>query len=651
MKKKLQGIFFCLLLGGIATNAQPVLTAVGCNPVIGENYQWQSTKRLTTVPSFYGANNVWDFSNLVDSGSVRFMSFVSPKGVLFADSLPNANIVLINSGYTETGKYKSQYQFDQTDNNGWGTLAAFQLDTTDGGTNNGLLQNVETNSPRHPLTAFPMSFGTTYTFTHQNMFYTFPSTNNSPTTHHDTITGIGYGTLKLPYGTFDSVVCVLQDDGYSFHTNGIHFPLLYVALNKKDTRYLKSKDTKAPIITDTGLNPRVGENFIIQDTKYLSTIITDSLLKGENKVWDFSNMKDSGNANFVSIYSSKGLPGADSFPASNIAVGNNPFETISYLETTPTKLGWAGTYTYDSSIKKRHIERDNPSGTEMIYPLSYGQTYMVFGHSNYNSWLDSGKGRIDSIQYNTTVGELKYKLIRGIGYGTLKLPNATYINVVCAVAGDGYWFMTNGIHFPLMQLTNSYTTFYYNNRVYTKWQATYYKGTALPLQITSFAASWHNKTPYLQWEVVNTLNTKVFNIQRSTDGVTFSTVGQVVVNGGSSYHFEDSYTTIGTVYYRLQQLDNDGKTFYSNISLLTFSDKQFSISPNPAKDFATISFTKPVEKAVITVYDNTGKAVIAQPLRMASAYKLNTQSLKSGVYVVKITTDTGNYNEQLLINK
>jgi hypothetical protein len=73
--------------------------------------------------------------------------------------------------------------------------------------------------------------------------------------------------------------------------------------------------------------------------------------------------------------------------------------------------------------------------------------------------------------------------------------------------------------------------------------------------------------------------------------------------------------------------------------------------PNPARDFATINFSKAVDKATIAVYDITGKQVIKQSLSATNSYKINTQSLKSGLYVIKVNTATSSYNEKLLISK
>ena len=103
----------------------------------------------------------------------------------------------------------------------------------------------------------------------------------------------------------------------------------------------------------------------------------------------------------------------------------------------------------------------------------------------------------------------------------------------------------------------------------------------------------------------------------------------------------------------MQSVDKDGSSSYSKVVCVNFGDNQsFSIIPNPANDFATISFSKTIDKATLAVYDITGKQVIIKSLSgSSSSYRLNTLSLKSGLYVIKVNTATGNYNEKLLINK
>ncbi|MFP5043030.1 T9SS type A sorting domain-containing protein [Parasediminibacterium sp. JCM 36343] len=178
--------------------------------------------------------------------------------------------------------------------------------------------------------------------------------------------------------------------------------------------------------------------------------------------------------------------------------------------------------------------------------------------------------------------------------------------------------------------------------------------STLPLTISSATAIRENKDIAINWQTATELNTSHFIIQHSINGTSFTEIGTIkaVGSGANSYKFTDNNPAVGINYYRLQGIDKDGSSSYSKVVSVNFvSTLSLTITPNPAKDFATISFSKAVDKATIAVYDMAGKAVITQSLSGTSSYKLNTQALTNGVYVIKVKTAAGSYNEKLLINK
>ena len=179
--------------------------------------------------------------------------------------------------------------------------------------------------------------------------------------------------------------------------------------------------------------------------------------------------------------------------------------------------------------------------------------------------------------------------------------------------------------------------------------------STLPVNVNSFYACSYNKNIKAYWQTGTIANNVNFIIQHSTNGNSFSDIGNIEAsgNGKNSYQFTDNNPVNGVNYYRLESIEKDGGVTFSNIVSVHFDKMEsFTITPNPAKDNTTISFSETVEKATIAVYDITGKQVITQSIiGSTNSYKLNTQSLKSGLYVIKVNTATGNYNEKLLINK
>jgi len=148
-----------------------------------------------------------------------------------------------------------------------------------------------------------------------------------------------------------------------------------------------------------------------------------------------------------------------------------------------------------------------------------------------------------------------------------------------------------------------------------------------------------------QWTTTTEINTSHFNIQRSTDGTTFYTIGKVTAKGAGSYSFNDQSPLWGAggLYYRLEIVDNNGLKTYSEIRsvFLTTDDSRFTITPNPSKDF--IAITGPNIKQ-ISIIDISGRTLI-----LSKEKNINISNLMNGVYLLKIETADGNKVAQKLL--
>ncbi len=121
----------------------------------------------------------------------------------------------------------------------------------------------------------------------------------------------------------------------------------------------------------------------------------------------------------------------------------------------------------------------------------------------------------------------------------------------------------------------------------------------LPVTLSDFTAELSNGNALLNWKTAQELNTRSFEIQRSANASNYSAIGQMVASGNStgarSYHFTDTEVKNagnGVVYYRLKQIDNDGKFTYSKVvTVMLKSNAETKLSPNPVADVANLLIT------------------------------------------------------------
>jgi len=139
--------------------------------------------------------------------------------------------------------------------------------------------------------------------------------------------------------------------------------------------------------------------------------------------------------------------------------------------------------------------------------------------------------------------------------------------------------------------------------------------TPLSVAMVSFTAEAQNDKTLLTWITASEQHNHGFYIERSADGNQWQPIGfenSKAVDGNSnttlSYYFTDNSPMTGHNYYRLKQVDKDGKTNYSEVTKAYFAGgATISIFPNPTKDKVAIMGLTGHEK--ITVYDMTGKVL------------------------------------------
>ena len=178
-----------------------------------------------------------------------------------------------------------------------------------------------------------------------------------------------------------------------------------------------------------------------------------------------------------------------------------------------------------------------------------------------------------------------------------------------------------------------------------------YNSIVTPLRLESFNAKANiNKTSTVTWRTASEVNTLSFQIERSVDGVFYSSVGMVKAAGKpvNEYSFVDRLEGASSKYfYRLKMIDRDGSYSYSWVVKINFaSSKVLSIFPNPAHTEVTlISAERRGE------FSYASGVIVIKGKMTNSQTKFNLMKLSVGVYKVTLTTPTQNFTESLVIKR
>ena len=171
------------------------------------------------------------------------------------------------------------------------------------------------------------------------------------------------------------------------------------------------------------------------------------------------------------------------------------------------------------------------------------------------------------------------------------------------------------------------------------------KATSLPIKLLSFYTKEINNSIHCNWVTAAAVNADYFELQRSVDGYYFYTINkQKVINNNIPTHYSyiDEQPLVKQVFYRLKQVDFDGKYTYSNISTLTNNRQTFNItvSPNPFEEKLTVTFDDlPSELIQFSIYDQYGRMVWCKKEGQITqnTTTLNLEDLKGeGMYVLQV---------------
>jgi Secretion system C-terminal sorting domain len=202
--------------------------------------------------------------------------------------------------------------------------------------------------------------------------------------------------------------------------------------------------------------------------------------------------------------------------------------------------------------------------------------------------------------------------------------------------------LTARAHLAQLIFVSSNSTVYMDNVYFWKPAGT------VPVTLVDFTATKSGKSALLNWKTLNEVNSRGFAIERSTNGNAWTQLQFVNSNLSSSvskeYSAIDRNPVNGVNYYRLKQVDVDGKQTLSSIATVKFNSSdlmEFAFYPNPAKNYINVSLnTINADKARIDLIDVKGSIVFTSTYaksEQGATKKISLNNLPKGIYVIRFT--------------
>ena len=180
----------------------------------------------------------------------------------------------------------------------------------------------------------------------------------------------------------------------------------------------------------------------------------------------------------------------------------------------------------------------------------------------------------------------------------------------------------------------------------------------LPVNWISFTAQKApNNTVKLMWSTASEVNNNHYEVQRSMNGVHFTTIGSVAAStnsGTNNYEYTDVLPLKGINYYRIKQVDNDGRFSYSSIQKINIDAvaRLWKLYPNPATNSTGIYVSASIPQLNISLINLSGKAVYQTTVNNVTEgqrIEIPLKGLSKGVYILKVNTDTSSDTEKLIV--
>jgi len=178
------------------------------------------------------------------------------------------------------------------------------------------------------------------------------------------------------------------------------------------------------------------------------------------------------------------------------------------------------------------------------------------------------------------------------------------------------------------------------------------QGIVLSVDFLSFSATIKNNTTALHWTTSREDNSSHFIVEHSINGLAYNSIGKLLATGTTNtvtnYAFLHEYPAIGNNYYRLKQVDRNGKYTYSSVQMANRGNVfSYRILQNPVYDQLKLSIQSPKpEKLQVQIREAGGRLVLQRDVMLTqgrSTLAIPVAKFTKGNYILMLRA--GDYNK------
>ena len=177
----------------------------------------------------------------------------------------------------------------------------------------------------------------------------------------------------------------------------------------------------------------------------------------------------------------------------------------------------------------------------------------------------------------------------------------------------------------------------------------------MPVDLINFEASASGAHVVVLWTTQTETDCDYYQIQKSRDQIVWFDVATVDGAGNSNdilnYSYLDTEAFPAESYYRLIQFDGNGD-FYVLSSDFTnlISLDELEVFPNPANEELFLQAEGDISDLEIQITDLAGNEVFVETISLGNRTRLNTTSLKNGIYILRSTFGKSVSSKRIVIS-